>query len=152
MIRSSSRRSGTREVRNATPPLIDHPDSQPIEYQILRGPPDQPRTKSGLYLRFHTRKPLLTGSQLLINIRVAGNEHRFHSQVIKVDRTASPCRVVVWIGRRGEAFAARMVEQLCHIAHYRLNAAKREGRKLSPEGAADEWISRFAARFPPLLS
>jgi Tfp pilus assembly protein PilZ len=46
------------------------------------------------------------------------------------------------------AFALRMIEQLCHIESYRLEVARREGRELSSEAAAEEWIGRFAAGFP----
>jgi len=43
-------------------------------------------------------------------------------------------------------FQARMVEQVCHIENYR-EKAKQEGRSLSLEDAANEWIIKFAADF-----
>lgn len=46
-----------------------------------------------------------------------------------------------------DAFRARMVEQICHIERYKKNMALCEGRKLSTEEAALEWISKYAARF-----
>lgn len=132
------------------PPLIDHPATQPLEFQIHPDPPAIARHRTGLYLRFETPRAPHRGSQLLLRIRAAGETYRFHSEVIEVDRSRSPNRVVVWIGKKREAFAARMVEQLCHIAHYRLLTAATEGRRLSAEGAAAEWIARFAAHFPAL--
>lgn len=48
----------------------------------------------------------------------------------------------------GDAFRARMVEQICHIEEYRQEARVREGRELSAEQAALEWIRRYAADFP----
>jgi hypothetical protein len=47
-----------------------------------------------------------------------------------------------------EAFRVRMVEQVCHIESYRRDVEQREGRKLTAEEAAGEWISRYASSFP----
>jgi hypothetical protein len=47
-----------------------------------------------------------------------------------------------------EAFRARMVEQVCHIEHYRKQVRDAEGRELTAEEAALEWIARNAAQFP----
>lgn len=47
-----------------------------------------------------------------------------------------------------DAYKARMVEQVCHIEDYRQKVLSMEGRELTPEEAAAEWISNFAANFP----
>ena len=47
-----------------------------------------------------------------------------------------------------DAFRTRMVEQICHIENYRNNVRATEGRQLSVEEAATEWIDRYAANFP----
>jgi hypothetical protein len=47
-----------------------------------------------------------------------------------------------------DAFRARMVEQVCYIEHYRREIRDTEGRELTAEEAAREWIERNAARFP----
>lgn len=47
-----------------------------------------------------------------------------------------------------DAFRARMIEQLCHIESYRRDVEQREGRLLTAEEAAAEWISRYASSFP----
>ncbi|MDH4215644.1 MAG: PilZ domain-containing protein [Gallionella sp.] len=49
---------------------------------------------------------------------------------------------------RDDAFMARMVEQVCHIENYQKTVSRTEGRELSPEDAAREWISKYAAKFP----
>ncbi len=51
-----------------------------------------------------------------------------------------------------DAFLARMVEQVCHIEDYRQSVCRLEGRHLSAEEAAHEWIARFAAQFPEIGS
>jgi len=47
-----------------------------------------------------------------------------------------------------DAFLARMVEQVCYIEDYRKSVAREEGRHLSSEDAAHEWIAKYAAKFP----
>lgn len=47
-----------------------------------------------------------------------------------------------------DAYAARMVEQICHIEDYRRSVREREGRELGFDQAAAEWISGFAKDFP----
>jgi hypothetical protein len=46
------------------------------------------------------------------------------------------------------AFRVRMVEQVCHIETYRRQIEVEEGRKLTTEEAAREWIKRYASSFP----
>jgi hypothetical protein len=48
------------------------------------------------------------------------------------------------------AFLARMVEQICHIEDYRQSVHRLEGRQLSSEEAAGEWIERYAEHFPEI--
>lgn len=48
----------------------------------------------------------------------------------------------------GDAFRVRMVEQVCHIEHYRQQVWREEKRLLNGEAAAAEWIERFAHEFP----
>lgn len=52
--------------------------------------------------------------------------------------------------QREDAFAARMVEQICHIEHYRNEMMRLEGRVLDAKTAAEEWIGKYAADFPAL--
>jgi c-di-GMP-binding flagellar brake protein YcgR len=47
-----------------------------------------------------------------------------------------------------DAFRARMVEQVCAIERYRREVEEREGRTLSRDDAAQEWIAKYAGRFP----
>ena len=47
-----------------------------------------------------------------------------------------------------DAFRARMVEQVCHIENYRKRIDETEGRVLTAEEAAAEWVGKYAAGFP----
>jgi hypothetical protein len=46
------------------------------------------------------------------------------------------------------AFQSRMVQQVCSIENYRQEVEQQEGRKLTTQEAANEWITKFAGRFP----
>lgn len=48
-----------------------------------------------------------------------------------------------------EAFSARMVEQVCQIELYKRDVLKNEGRELTGDEAAAEWIEKYANQFPP---
>ena len=47
----------------------------------------------------------------------------------------------------GAAFQVRMVEQVCAIEEYRREIRQREGRELTSQQAAEEWIAKYAPRF-----
>lgn len=47
-----------------------------------------------------------------------------------------------------DAFKARMVEQVATIEKYRKDVLESEGRELSAQDAATEWITRYAGKFP----
>jgi PilZ domain len=47
-----------------------------------------------------------------------------------------------------DAFRARMVEQVCYIENYKKLVYQTEGRTLTAEEAAVEWIGKFASQFP----
>ena len=42
----------------------------------------------------------------------------------------------------------RMVEQVCHIEHWKKEIREKEGRELTGEQAAMEWIKKYAKDFP----
>ena len=46
-----------------------------------------------------------------------------------------------------DVFRARMVAQVCYIEDYRRSIARAEGRELSSEEAAGEWIAKYAHNF-----
>lgn len=46
------------------------------------------------------------------------------------------------------AFKSRMVQQVCSIENYRQEVEQREGRALTTQEAATEWITKYAGRFP----
>jgi len=47
-----------------------------------------------------------------------------------------------------DSFRVRMVEQICHIEQYKQEVFDKDGRQLSGEQAAVEWIQKYATDFP----
>jgi hypothetical protein len=47
-----------------------------------------------------------------------------------------------------DAFRARMVQQVCSIERYRQETQEAEGRSMTTEEAAMEWIRKYAGVFP----
>jgi len=75
--------------------------------------------------------------------------------VFETDGLVTNCRKIdkgFMIGiefiRKDDLFIARMVEQVCHIEHYKREMSQQQGRELSGEEAAREWIAKYAANFP----
>jgi hypothetical protein len=70
---------------------------------------------------------------------------------------------VVWCQQRSDGFdvgiqfteardlhRVRLVEQACHIEHYKAKVFKEEKRVLSGEAAVLEWMDRYESDFPNL--
>ncbi len=64
-------------------------------------------------------------------------------------RPEQDCFVVgVEFHNKIDRFHARMAQQVCHIEHYRKTVRENEGRELSRQEAALEWIRNYAHDFP----
>ena len=131
--------------------FIRHPVSIPIDFQL-----EELVTKGNEYLRnvsygglsFSSKQELIVGN--VINIKIPLTQ-----PVFQVVGRVSWCRpennqfeVGVEFLDKHDMFRARMVEQVCHIEQYKQKMLKTEGRELSGEEAALEWIQKYASQFP----
>ncbi|GAB4350920.1 MAG: hypothetical protein Kow006_14280 [Gammaproteobacteria bacterium] len=130
-------------------PVIEHPPSQPIYFRPAP-PLFLPERRRGLLLRFQSQRPVAAGVWLELIIPVAGESCTVTGEVVDHQSTDEGYRIAVCITQRNSSFKLRMVEQLCHIAHYRASRIRQGGCELSEEQAAEEWILRHAASFPSL--
>jgi hypothetical protein len=132
--------------------FIRHPSDIPIEYQADDNNAgvshERLNNVSTGGLSFSSSREIAPGT--LITIRVPTVEPGFeaHAQVAWCRSTGDGFVVGVAFTGPDELFRVRMVEQLCHIEHYRAEVLAREGRQLNGEQAAREWIRKFAHRFP----
>ena len=131
--------------------FIRHPADIPIKI-IKNGSEDcyrQPlRDISIGGLRCWFNEPLAIGAEIIIIIDLV-------EPVLEIPGRVIWCRAVddsyeLGIEYQGEedVYRLRMVEQICHIEHYRNEILLREGRNISSEQAAREWIVKFAGDFP----
>jgi hypothetical protein len=86
----------------------------------------------------------------IVHLRIPLLEPEFvaPARVVWCAGIANAAEVGVEFLSTDDAFKARMVEQVCHIESYKQQILQSEGRKLSSEEAAAEWVSKFAANFP----
>lgn len=99
-------------------------------------------------LSFSTDHYIPPGEMVHVNIYVQDPSFEADCEVKWCRRVDSYFHVGVKFKDSNEAFSFRMVEQVCHIEHYKRKVKSEEGREISSEQAAQEWIVKFAPRFP----
>jgi len=128
-----------------------HPSSMPIEFRRLG---DGQRHRNALHdiscagLSFRSQEPFDEGEIVEVRLAILGHEVRATGRVAwcnALDVGAWRVGLLLSDGQTGHA--VRMIEQLCHIELYR-ERQRKQGRELSSEEAAREWIERFASDFP----
>ncbi len=152
MGREGAREEGGRRPRR----YLRHPSEIPLEFRVAgsggrpSGGASSPRladlSLGGLC--FRAPAPALPGQELLIRVPLVDPNLELRGRVVWCRRRGAAWEVGVAFHEEAEAHRARMVEQICHIERYRREVRRREGRELSSEEAAREWIARYAARFP----
>ena len=132
---------------------IRHPSDMPIELSPLPGSDSvssQTRDISLGGLSFHSARALDKGAQVSLRIPVVTPAFEANARVIWCQATKDGYEVGIEFTDGEDAYRARMVEQICHIEHYRLWVKEIEGRELNTESAALEWIGKYAHEFPVL--
>ena len=130
---------------------IRHPSEIPIEVVI-----NEPQGLEQHYLhdisygglRFDSRTQLTSGSDILIRFFLRKEPCEIQGHVVWCHTKQAGFEVGVVFYEANEAYRARMVEQVCQIEQYRLKSLKIDGRELTSEEAASEWISQYAREFP----
>lgn len=88
------------------------------------------------------------GAEIEIRIPEVDPGFRVCARVVWCHAVADGYRVGVRFLDPEDAYRSRMVEQLCAIESYRRAVLDGEGRDLTGEQAAREWIARHGDRFP----
>ena len=133
--------------------FIRHPSDIPIDFQlgeVAVQDSDYLRNVSRGGLAFHSRVALTPGTAIQITIPLVDPVFEAIGRVSWCNSENGTFEVGIEFIEEDDIFRARMVEQICHIEHYKKEILEREGRKLSGEQAAAEWISKFAPGFPNL--
>jgi hypothetical protein len=135
--------------------FIRHPSDIPIsilaENQII--PAEEPAcdiSTGGLAFFSESGYPLY--SVLKIKIELVNPVFEGRARVAWCNRAGNVYEVGVEFTEAKDTFRIRMVEQICHIEHYKNEIREKEGRLLNGREAALEWINKFAGSFESLAS
>jgi hypothetical protein len=112
---------------------------------------DQTITNVGLGgLAFVSQKPLEVLQRVRICIPLLQQDNYLVGNVVWCEKSGKSYEIGIEFEKTRDAFRIRMIEQICHIEHYRKEVERLEGRELSAQEAAGEWISKYAGDFPAL--
>ncbi len=129
---------------------IQHPESIPVELKILTNSKFSNVSDRGplnLKLQFPSNDLLEPGTIVEINFPVRKNPFNVTAIVETCEANNGIYNVKVYFPDRNNEFRARLIEQVCYIERYRAEILNNEGRELSGQEAAVEWISKFASNF-----
>lgn len=101
-------------------------------------------------LSFIASDRLDVGESIQVKIPVLNEEHSLDGLVVWCNKTAKGYEVGLEFNDPEEVERLRMIEQISQIESFRQDLEKREGRKLSSEQAAREWVSKYAGEFSAL--
>lgn len=132
---------------------IRYPAEIPIELHLdNKGTPEKDSlinvSLSGLSFSSQVEVPI--GTWLKVCIPLIDPPFEAVVRVVWCESQGEHYDLGVELPRDEDAFRTRMIEQVCHIEEYRKKIQLEQGRDLSPEEAALEWINQFAEDFPPL--
>lgn len=101
-------------------------------------------------IRLICQQPHRPGLLVDLDVRVCGEWRQLRGLVVSLRDVEAGYEVGMGFLSRSDAFEGRMIEQACHIESYKQGISRTQGRNISAEQAAREWIGRFSATFPPL--
>lgn len=130
---------------------IRHPTDIPIEFQLDNRSAKQTECMANISqggLSFHSRAALAVGAMLQIRITLHQPLYQARARVAWCRPSDTGFDIGVELLDQDEIFRTRMVEQLCYIENYKQMVLRTQGRQLSGQDAALEWINKFAAKFP----
>lgn len=131
--------------------FIRHPADIPVQIEIKSLQVHKQRQISNVSyggLAFQSESFVEPGMQIRIRIDLVDPGFEADGIVMYCRQKSGQFLVGAEFINRDDLYIARMVEQICHIQHYRQQLAAQEGRILSVQEAASEWISKYAGTFP----
>ncbi len=130
---------------------IRHPSDIPIEVET-----ESRDNSDGLHmnnvscggLSFRSAEAVPQGLVITVRINVVDPPFEALGRVAWCHNVEGHYDIGVEFVSEEDSFRARMVEQVCHIEQYKQEMERKEGRYLSGEQAALEWIEKYAELFP----
>lgn len=131
--------------------FIRHPVNIPIEVKALDRKGHRVHQTLNLSIRglaFLCEQQFARGDIIGITIPFVRPPFEASARVIWCKPKAERYILGVEFLSEEDTFLARMVEQVCQIENYKDSVYSNQGRLLSQEEAAQEWVSKFASDFP----
>lgn len=132
--------------------FIHHPVNIPIEVSIACHQAEDMISQSSSLgvggLVFLTKHAISPGTRVWISISYSQFDFITEAKVIWCHKYQHGSELGVEFLNADNAFRLRMVEQICHIENYRLELSRNEGRTLTADEAAIEWVTKYSADFP----
>ena len=129
---------------------IRHPSDIPITYELIGQPVFRAAPLKNISLGgvcFQAEEAI--GEGVLLRIRIDLCPPFFaQGRVVWCQARPGYYEIGLQFLDADTGFRARMVEQICHIEQYKRLMLEQEGRQLSSEAAAQEWIANYAHDFP----
>ena len=143
----------TQQTTGFSPPrrFIRHTAEVPIEVRTLPGSPAHSTPAINVSeggLSFVSDRNIPVGSTIEIRIEAVDPPFEAHARVVWVKAEDGGYCIGVQFLDAADAFRSRMVEQVCAIEQYRREVEEEEGRVMTQAEAAQEWITKYAGRFP----
>jgi len=101
-------------------------------------------------LAFVSSKPFEVLERVQICIPFLEKDNTLVGNVVWCERSGGGYEIGIEFEKSRDVFRLRMIEQICHIEHYRKEVRLQEGRELTTQEAASEWIAKYASNFPAL--
>lgn len=132
--------------------FIRHPLDIPLRFRILENQPAPEEQLNNLGqggLSFRSANQVDAGTQVQIDIEITRPPFLAVGTVVWCKPAGQDYDVGVQFIDANQEYSMRMAEQVCHIVHYWRDALK-QGRKITVEDAASEWINTDAPDFPQI--
>ena len=127
-----------------------HPENVPIFYSVADNAiAATVAVEAGDYpgLCFNTQQPVAEGAAVHVKIPVGTPPFEGQAIVQWCRETEQGYEICVCFTDAEAVYSVRMVEQMCQIQHYQEHVWQEQGRRLSMEEAAAEWIEKYAWDF-----
>lgn len=131
--------------------FIRHTADVPIEVRTVRGRESRRQPAINISeggLSFVSEENIPVGSTIEIRIDAVDPPFEARARVVWAKAEEDGYCIGVQFLDAADAFRSRMVEQVCAIEQYRREVQEEEGRVMTQAEAAQEWITKFAGRFP----
>lgn len=132
---------------------IRHPSDIPLDYHLgdkVQLKREHLNNVGHGGLSFSTNEAIEPGTIIYLKIPLTNPVFAGTGLVVWCQKKSSGYAIGVEFTETDVEFRMRMVEQICHIEHYKHKVYENEGRLVTGEEAACEWVSKFAKNFPKL--